>query len=720
MDKCTQPIPTDGAGHNPSATWLGVGMNYRRLFEALQDGWLRPLAASSGMLLGNRAYALEQSAAEHPICVYIKLTADKLPAVDVHIWQRETWQPSELDKLGDASGLYWPGALPTFSISEILVATEEERVRLMGLASAFSNVDLPEEVIVGDKPKELFEVNVPPSDVAAQLTIPDNEDAIHGAMSMAVWGVPHIKPWFDILTKSLAGNSSPEELHRASKEVEATWWRFPPWSLQAEATQQTNLDESLWLAAVDVFKRRGNGDSRKPYNLAEQIAEEASKRNCTGNSDAITAWLQTTHDILRAESTIQLTNQSCPVGIAIQLVLTRPEPTAFRTWYKDKPNLPPGVVWTATTLCGLLNGYKKLDYQFRGKALQREFLSIHALRMCKGAPDIKWQLYPVDALHWRKDSNAFILSWGGKEVLRKPEKSREKWSEADFENTLVMQQALAEAQKLGWPCIDKEIIVTDRQILLSGSGDVTKRGRTLDIQGEVRLKVPKDSAINDTLDIESFLHLVTTAGGVLGDYPIARTASAQIERKDVSEVPGLVYAQNFISEDEEQKLVEIIDSGEWRTDLKRRVQHYGWRYDYAARQIDPSMKIGPLPEWVRDLAERLLREKLVPQLPDQVIVNEYKESQGISKHIDSEKSFADGIATISLLESWEMWFQRHGKDRHELKLENRSVAIMNNDARYLWTHEIRKRKNEFKKPRVRRISLTFRKVNDKVNDLENS
>ena len=100
-----------------------------------------------------------------------------------------------------------------------------------------------------------------------------------------------------------------------------------------------------------------------------------------------------------------------------------------------------------------------------------------------------------------------------------------------------------------------------------------------------------------------------------------------------------------------------------------------------------------------------------------MIVNEYNGKQGISKHSDSE-SFADGIATISLLESWEMVFREKGtKNVVPQILDQRSVAIMKGDARYRWTHEIpnwihktRRIKGSQQEKRGRRLSLTFRKV----------
>ena len=205
-----------------------------------------------------------------------------------------------------------------------------------------------------------------------------------------------------------------------------------------------------------------------------------------------------------------------------------------------------------------------------------------------------------------------------------------------------------------------------------------------------------------------FRHLVVVEGGRLPDPPTSKA----LERKAADpEVPGLTYVKEFLTETEEEKLVRTIDGCEWLADIKRRVQHYGWRYDYKARKVGRSMYIGPLPDWACDLGKRLIEKGLVPQLPDQVIVNEYIENQGILRHADAD-SFADGIATISLLESWEMVFREKGTKRKVGQvLERRSVAVMSGDARYRWTHEIPKRKTERGRVmRKRRISLTFRKV----------
>lgn len=192
-----------------------------------------------------------------------------------------------------------------------------------------------------------------------------------------------------------------------------------------------------------------------------------------------------------------------------------------------------------------------------------------------------------------------------------------------------------------------------------------------------------------------------------------------IIKKDLIEVPGLIYEPNFITEEEESKLVELVDANEWNTDIRRRVQHYGWRYDYNDRQIDQSKRIGRLPNWAQELGGRLVKQRLMRAVPDQLIVNEYLGNQGISRHIDRTQNFTGEIATISLLETWSMLFRFRDKKKVEKQLERRSVAVLTRDARYKWTHEIPARKYElfenqlggqYRVRRSRRISLTFRKT----------
>lgn len=101
----------------------------------------------------------------------------------------------------------------------------------------------------------------------------------------------------------------------------------------------------------------------------------------------------------------------------------------------------------------------------------------------------------------------------------------------------------------------------------------------------------------------------------------------------VPDIPGLTYIPDFIMKEEEKSLIENIDNSPWINDLKRRVQHYGYKYDYKARAVNDDAYLGLLPEWLKPLGRRLFDEGIFPAVPDQVIVNEYEPGQGISPHL---------------------------------------------------------------------------------------
>lgn len=177
-------------------------------------------------------------------------------------------------------------------------------------------------------------------------------------------------------------------------------------------------------------------------------------------------------------------------------------------------------------------------------------------------------------------------------------------------------------------------------------------------------------------------------------------------------IPGLFLFEEFITPTEESELINQIDNSLWLSDLSRRVQHYGWKYDYKSRSIDQSMNLGALPVWANKLAEQIHSLGVTPFVSDQVIINEYVKNQSIGKHVDCIPCFKDGISSLSLLEGWEMTFTHSTKGLKEvILLKPRSLMIMTGESRYMWTHEIPKRLTENSgHVRGRRVSLTFRTV----------
>jgi alkylated DNA repair dioxygenase AlkB len=183
----------------------------------------------------------------------------------------------------------------------------------------------------------------------------------------------------------------------------------------------------------------------------------------------------------------------------------------------------------------------------------------------------------------------------------------------------------------------------------------------------------------------------------------------------ISDVPGLVLLRDWITLADEGALLASIDASPWRDDLKRRVQHHGFRYDYKARAVDESMRLGPLPGWAEELGARILREGLCERAPDQVIVNEYLPGQGISRHVDCVPCFGPTVLSLSLGSPCVM--ELSAPETHEpvlLPLPARSLLVLSGEARTRWAHAIPGRKSDViagvRMPRGRRVSLTFRTV----------
>ncbi|MGV9350814.1 alpha-ketoglutarate-dependent dioxygenase AlkB [Streptomyces spiralis] len=180
-------------------------------------------------------------------------------------------------------------------------------------------------------------------------------------------------------------------------------------------------------------------------------------------------------------------------------------------------------------------------------------------------------------------------------------------------------------------------------------------------------------------------------------------------------MPGLQYIADWLTPDACQDLLSDIDAAAWSAQLKRRVQHYGHRYDYGRRSVagDQREAAPPLPAWARQAAARLAREGLMDQEADQVIVNEYQPGQGISAHVDCLPCFGPVIAAISLDSGCLMDFT-HPENGAKLAvpLAPGSLLIMTGPARYTWRHAIAARKSDpgttGRIPRGRRVSVTFR------------
>lgn len=178
-------------------------------------------------------------------------------------------------------------------------------------------------------------------------------------------------------------------------------------------------------------------------------------------------------------------------------------------------------------------------------------------------------------------------------------------------------------------------------------------------------------------------------------------------------VPGLVFVENFVTFQEEQELVNNIDAEDWveafpGKTTSRRVQHYGFKYDYKQRTVKPTEE---MPEWAIDVATKIDADAEF----DQLIVNEYLPGQGITAHTDA-KCFGPKIASLSLGSHCVMRFTK-GTQTIDVYLPRRSLVVLTGPARTQWKHQILFRKEdphpldpERTLARSRRVSVTLRTV----------
>jgi len=176
-------------------------------------------------------------------------------------------------------------------------------------------------------------------------------------------------------------------------------------------------------------------------------------------------------------------------------------------------------------------------------------------------------------------------------------------------------------------------------------------------------------------------------------------------------IAGLRYVADFIEMATHDELLAIVSCQKWHdVSGQRRMQFYGYTYDYLSHSIK---RTGKLPPWARRIARRIHEDGLSQRTPPQLAVNEYEPGQGIFTHVDAD--IFDDVVVISLGSPCVMDFVDSQSDESErLLVEPRSAMVLAGDARYRWKHGIAARSADEWEGRTiqrgRRVSLTFRNV----------
>ena len=204
--------------------------------------------------------------------------------------------------------------------------------------------------------------------------------------------------------------------------------------------------------------------------------------------------------------------------------------------------------------------------------------------------------------------------------------------------------------------------------------------------------------------------------------PIASQGFKEIE----NQIDGLYLLEDFLTEKEEEELMLEIDAcNNWETRLKRRVMHFGQRFDYFTRKIDEtnlfeSSSSSSFPSFLLRIVEKMQNNNHIKleTIPNQCTINEYLIGQGIAPHVDTHSPFHNQIISISLGSGTTMVLKNVLNEQlvYHLYIPARSLLLLSNEARFGYSHGIPSRKSDYIQQqtviRSKRVSLTFRTVKE--------
>lgn len=158
--------------------------------------------------------------------------------------------------------------------------------------------------------------------------------------------------------------------------------------------------------------------------------------------------------------------------------------------------------------------------------------------------------------------------------------------------------------------------------------------------------------------------------------------------------PGFQYADDLITRDEERGLVRLLEGLPWESvvfrgyEARRRVVHFGHRYDFEVRGVSPGL---PIPD---DLLVLRARAAAVadedPERYVEVLATEYRPGATIGWHSDAP-AFGSTVLGVSLASACRMRFRARTPDgwrRFDQVLQPRSGYVIGGVARTRWQHSI--------------------------------
>ncbi len=146
---------------------------------------------------------------------------------------------------------------------------------------------------------------------------------------------------------------------------------------------------------------------------------------------------------------------------------------------------------------------------------------------------------------------------------------------------------------------------------------------------------------------------------------------------------GSYSEKDFLSDAQENELLAALNINPWETSIRRRVQHFGYKFNYTTRKVDTVEFPPPIPMFIASVIDRVMATGFLSSRIDQVTVNEYKPGHGIAPHIDTHSAFGDSFAIVSLGSPYVMEFRHAETGQYKaLDLPARSLLILTEEGRY--------------------------------------
>jgi DNA oxidative demethylase len=182
--------------------------------------------------------------------------------------------------------------------------------------------------------------------------------------------------------------------------------------------------------------------------------------------------------------------------------------------------------------------------------------------------------------------------------------------------------------------------------------------------------------------------------------------------RSVEPPDGFVYVDGFLDPEEEGRLIDLLEGIPWEAvvfrgyEARRRIVHFGHRYEFEARGVTPGL---PIPAPLQELRDRVaVLADAEPETFVEVLATEYRPGATIGWHSDAP-AFGSTVLGVSLASACRMRFRRKapgGWLRWDRLLERRSAYVIGGGARYAWQHSIPPTESL-------RYSITYRTVRNR-------